>query len=98
MKISTFRSFEDNIDCLNSHLKEYPVKLHGFLQNQYKNFSLNSHSVKISLFLKGYALYCDKFEQKKDSPDRSLTSTGPSTTDELTCIDHNFLHLLDKYI
>ena len=34
--------------------------------------------------------YCDEFEQKKDSPDRSLTSTGSSTTDVVTCIDHNF--------
>ena len=36
MKIRTFRRFEYNIDHLNSHVKEYSVKLHGLLQNQDK--------------------------------------------------------------
>ena len=43
MKIHTFRSFYDNIDHLNSHVKEYSVKLHGFLQNQNKA-SLEIHN------------------------------------------------------
>ena len=34
-KIFTFRSFEDNTH-LNSHVKEYSVKLRGFLRNQDK--------------------------------------------------------------